>query len=181
MTTSARRSSRTATSTRRERLLGPGARRAGTRSARRSAPSPTSASQHRRAHSTRSSARTRALRASCRRSTPRAADVAREARRAGHDHRQGRLRRRRRARPRRPRPRLRVLHQGVRPLRGPPRRRVLHARARSSGCSSRCCSPTQGRIFDPACGSCGMFIQSAKFIAAHGGKPRASSRSTARR
>jgi type I restriction enzyme M protein len=31
--------------------------------------------------------------------------------------------------------------------------------------------PYQGRIFDPACGSCGLFIQSAKFIAAHGGRP----------
>jgi type I restriction enzyme M protein len=31
--------------------------------------------------------------------------------------------------------------------------------------------PYQGRIFDPACGSCGMFIQSAKFIAAHAGRP----------
>ena len=31
--------------------------------------------------------------------------------------------------------------------------------------------PYQGRILDPACGSCGMFIQSAQFIAAHGGSP----------
>ena len=31
--------------------------------------------------------------------------------------------------------------------------------------------PYQGRILDPACGSCGMFIQSAKFIAAHAGRP----------
>lgn len=31
--------------------------------------------------------------------------------------------------------------------------------------------PYKGRIFDPACGSCGMFIQSAKFIAAHAGRP----------
>jgi type I restriction enzyme M protein len=30
--------------------------------------------------------------------------------------------------------------------------------------------PYKGRIFDPACGSCGLFIQSAKFIAAHGGR-----------
>jgi type I restriction enzyme M protein len=31
--------------------------------------------------------------------------------------------------------------------------------------------PYRGRIFDPACGSCGMFIQSAEFIAAHVGRP----------
>lgn len=31
--------------------------------------------------------------------------------------------------------------------------------------------PYKGRIFDPACGSCGMFIQSAKFIKAHAGRP----------
>jgi type I restriction enzyme M protein len=30
--------------------------------------------------------------------------------------------------------------------------------------------PTQGRIFDPCCGSGGMFVQSEKFIEAHGGK-----------
>ena len=31
--------------------------------------------------------------------------------------------------------------------------------------------PYQGRILDPACGSCGMFIQSARFIRAHAGRP----------
>lgn len=31
--------------------------------------------------------------------------------------------------------------------------------------------PYAGRIVDPACGSCGLFVQSAKFIDAHGGKP----------
>lgn len=31
--------------------------------------------------------------------------------------------------------------------------------------------PYRGRIFDPACGSCGMFIQSAQFIRAHAGRP----------
>jgi type I restriction enzyme M protein len=31
--------------------------------------------------------------------------------------------------------------------------------------------PYRGRIFDPACGSCGMFIQSANFIRAHAGRP----------
>jgi type I restriction enzyme M protein len=31
--------------------------------------------------------------------------------------------------------------------------------------------PYTGRVFDPACGSCGLFVQSAKFVAAHGGRP----------
>jgi type I restriction enzyme M protein len=31
-------------------------------------------------------------------------------------------------------------------------------------------APYKGRIFDPACGSGGMFIQSEKFVEAHGGK-----------
>lgn len=32
--------------------------------------------------------------------------------------------------------------------------------------------PYQGRVFDPACGSCGLFIQSADFVKAHGGRTR---------
>jgi type I restriction enzyme M protein len=31
--------------------------------------------------------------------------------------------------------------------------------------------PYEGRVFDPACGSCGLFVQSAQFIEAHGGRP----------
>jgi len=31
-------------------------------------------------------------------------------------------------------------------------------------------APHQGRVYDPACGSGGMFVQSEKFIAAHGGR-----------
>lgn len=31
--------------------------------------------------------------------------------------------------------------------------------------------PYEGRVLDPACGSCGLFVQSAKFIDAHGGQP----------
>lgn len=31
--------------------------------------------------------------------------------------------------------------------------------------------PFQGRVLDPACGSCGLFVQSAKFFEAHGGRP----------
>ena len=32
-------------------------------------------------------------------------------------------------------------------------------------------SPHKGRIYDPCCGSGGMFVQSEKFIEAHGGRP----------
>jgi type I restriction enzyme M protein len=32
--------------------------------------------------------------------------------------------------------------------------------------------PYEGRVLDPACGSGGLFVQSAKFISAHGGRPR---------
>jgi type I restriction enzyme M protein len=31
--------------------------------------------------------------------------------------------------------------------------------------------PYEGRVLDPACGSCGLFVQSASFIEAHGGSP----------
>ena len=31
--------------------------------------------------------------------------------------------------------------------------------------------PYEGRVLDPACGSCGLFVQSAQFIEAHGGRP----------
>lgn len=31
--------------------------------------------------------------------------------------------------------------------------------------------PYEGRVLDPACGSCGLFVQSARFIQAHGGRP----------
>ena len=30
--------------------------------------------------------------------------------------------------------------------------------------------PYKGRVYDPACGSGGMFVQSEKFIKSHGGK-----------
>ncbi len=32
--------------------------------------------------------------------------------------------------------------------------------------------PYEGRVMDPACGSCGLFVQSAEFIKAHGGNTR---------
>ena len=31
-------------------------------------------------------------------------------------------------------------------------------------------APYKGRVYDPCCGSGGMFVQSEKFIEAHGGK-----------
>ena len=31
--------------------------------------------------------------------------------------------------------------------------------------------PYEGRVFDPACGSCGLFVQSGRFVEAHGGHP----------
>jgi type I restriction enzyme M protein len=31
--------------------------------------------------------------------------------------------------------------------------------------------PYEGRVLDPACGSCGLFVQSARFLEAHGGRP----------
>lgn len=30
--------------------------------------------------------------------------------------------------------------------------------------------PYEGRVFDPACGSCGLFVQSARFVETHGGR-----------
>jgi type I restriction enzyme M protein len=33
--------------------------------------------------------------------------------------------------------------------------------------------PYEGRVYDPCCGSSGMFVQSEEFIAAHGGRPDA--------
>ena len=41
--------------------------------------------------------------------------------------------------------------------------------------------PFHGRILDPACGSGGMFVQSARFVEEHKKSPRPSSRSTVRR
>jgi len=31
--------------------------------------------------------------------------------------------------------------------------------------------PFKGRVLDPACGSCGLFVQSGRFVEAHGGNP----------
>ena len=39
-----------------------------------------------------------------------------------------------------------------------------------SGCWSRCSRPYKGRVYDPCCGSGGMFVSSEKFIEAHSGK-----------
>ena len=81
--------------------------------------------------------------------------------------------------PRRARPRLRVLPLAVRPA--PKGRRAASStrRAASSRCWSRCPSRTGGRVYDPCCGSSGMFVQSVAFIRAHasgngnGGRARA--------
>jgi hypothetical protein len=37
-------------------------------------------------------------------------------------------------------------------------------------CSPKCWSPTKGRVYDPCCGSGGMFVQSEKFVVEHGGR-----------
>ena len=43
-------------------------------------------------------------------------------------------------------------------------------RPASCGCSSRCWSRTRGRVYDPCCGSGGMFVQAEKFLEAHDGE-----------
>ncbi len=45
--------------------------------------------------------------------------------------------------------------------------------AASSACWSKCIEPFHGRILDPACGSGGMFVQSARFVAEHQKNPAA--------
>ena len=42
--------------------------------------------------------------------------------------------------------------------------------SQSSSFWSRCSSPYHGRIYDPCCGSGGMFVQSEKFVLHHGGR-----------
>ena len=42
-------------------------------------------------------------------------------------------------------------------------------------------APYKGRVYDPCCGSGGMFVQSEKFVEAHGGQSSATSPSSARR
>jgi type I restriction enzyme M protein len=58
-------------------------------------------------------------------------------------------------------------------------RRVLHAALRGP-LLVEMLEPYQGRVYDPCCGSGGMFVQSVKFIDAHGGRRDAVTRSTAR-
>ena len=60
---------------------------------------------------------------------------------------------------------------GSSPARRPARTRVrsTHREAWSRR-SSRCWSRTRDASYDPACGSGGMFVQSAEFVKAHGGK-----------
>ena len=78
-----------------------------------------------------------------------------------------------------PRPRLRVLPRPVRQRRGQERRRVLHAALRRP-LLVEMLEPYKGRVYDPCCGSGGMFVQSEKFVEAHGGTHRRHLRSTGR-
>ena len=54
-------------------------------------------------------------------------------------------------------------------------------RARSSRTLVEMLEPYKGRVYDPCCGSGGMFVQSEKFVEEHGGRRRRHRRSTARR
>jgi type I restriction enzyme M protein len=67
------------------------------------------------------------------------------------------------------RPRLRVLPLALRQRRGQEGRPVLHAVARGPR-AGRDARPYKGRVYDPCCGSGGMFVSSEKFIEAHSGK-----------
>ena len=73
-------------------------------------------------------------------------------------------RRARAAQARRARPRLRILPRPVRQRRRQGRRRVLHAALRGP-LLVEMIEPYKGRVFDPCCGSGGMFVQSEKFVA----------------
>ena len=69
------------------------------------------------------------------------------------------------------RPRLRILPRPVRQRRGQERRRVLHPAMRRR-LLVEMLAPYKGRVYDPCCGSGGMFVQSEKFVEAHGGRHR---------
>ena len=47
--------------------------------------------------------------------------------------------------------------------------RVLHA-ALGRSVLVEMLEPFQGRVYDPCCGSGGMFVQSEEFVKAHGGR-----------
>ena len=97
-----------------------------------------------------------------------------------HQARRGRCPRHRCARQR-----LRILPGAVRPGRGSQGRRVLHPAQRRAP-PRRDAGTFQGRVYDPCCGSSGMFVQSVEFIRAHasgngnGGRQGGISPSTAR-
>ena len=65
------------------------------------------------------------------------------------------------------RPRLRVLPVAVRERRGQEGRRVLHAPLRRQVAGRDAGALSSGRVYDPCCGSSGMFVQSVDFIDAH--------------
>lgn len=64
---------------------------------------------------------------------------------------------------------LRVLPRRLRRVRGQARRGVLHS-ARLCGWVVEMLEPYKGRVYDPCCGSGGMFVQSEKFVETHGGR-----------
>ena len=72
---------------------------------------------------------------------------------------------------RRLRAHLRILPRRVRPHRGAEGRRVLHARRSIVRLLVEVIEPFHGRILDPACGSGGMFVQRARFVAEHKKNP----------
>ena len=64
-------------------------------------------------------------------------------------------------------PRVRVLPGAVRYCRGPQGRRVLHPAVSVVRMLVEMLEPYHGRVYDPCCGSSGMFVQSVEFIRAH--------------
>ena len=69
----------------------------------------------------------------------------------------------------RTRPGIRVLHRPLRLGRGQRWRRVLHA-SLVVRLLVEMIEPYGGRVYDPCCGSGGMFVQSENFVEAHGGR-----------
>ena len=91
------------------------------------------------------------------------------ARRARRPDRHHRLHRRRPRRRRRARPRVRVLPRPFAATEGRNAGEFYTPRS-VVRLLVEMLEPFEGRVFDPCCGSGGMFVQSAEFVAAHGGK-----------
>ena len=96
--------------------------------------------------------------------------------RAGEDEgadrpdRRHRLQGRPRQGPRHARPRLRILPRQVRRRPKASSAASSTRRAASSALLVEMLEPYEGRVYDPCCGSGGMFVQSEKFVEAHGGQ-----------